>query len=87
MNPINSVSSSPENYSAQQSAEAGIRQQIQRLDENVTTVAQSSFENSADADPQRSLVEQQEIVQAVRANASSLVASNEVVGTLLDIKV
>ena len=85
MNPINSVSSSPEHYSAQQSAEAGIRQQIQRLDENVTTVAQSSFENSADADLQRSLVEQQEIVQAVRANASSLSASNEVVGTLLDI--
>jgi len=66
----------------------GIREQLTRLDQNVAEVAQGESSDSlASGSRDRALVEQAEIVRAVRANARSLEASNQVIGTLLDIKV
>jgi hypothetical protein len=66
----------------------GIREQLTRLDQNVNEVAQGESSDSlASGSRDRALVEQAEIVRAVRANARSLEASSQVIGTLLDIKV
>jgi len=73
---------------ASNSAAEGIREQLTRLDQNVTEVAQGESSDSlASGSRDRALVEQAEIVHAVRANARSLEASNQVIGTILDIKV
>jgi hypothetical protein len=73
---------------ANSSAVEGIREQLTRLDQNVNEVAQGESSDSlASGSRDRALVEQAEIVRAVRANARSLEASNQVIGTLLDIKV
>ena len=59
-----------------------------RLDQNVAEVAKGEGSDSfATGSRDRALVEQQEIVQAVRANARSLQASNQALGTIIDIKV
>jgi hypothetical protein len=73
---------------ASSSAVEGIREQLTRLEQNVNEVAQGESSDSlASGSRDRALVEQGEIVRAVRANARSLEASNQVIGTLLDIKV
>ena len=69
-------------------AAEGIREQLTRLDQNVAEVARGESSDSlASGSRDRALVEQAEIVRAVRANARSLEASNQVIGTILDIKV
>ncbi len=68
-------------------AARGIDQQLGRLERNVDTIAQQSDSHVNNSSKQYALVEQHEIVNAVRANARSLQVSNQVVGTLLDIKV
>lgn len=66
----------------------GIREQLTRLDQNVAEIAQGESSDSlASGSRDRAIVEQGEIVRAVRANARSLEASNQVIGTILDIKV
>ncbi len=73
---------------ASRSAVEGIREQLERLDRNVTEVARSeSGDTFSPGSRERALVEQNEIVNAVRANARSLEAANETLGTLLDVKV
>ncbi len=70
------------------SAAEGIRTQEQRLERNVAEVARNEDTQSHDTGSQdRALVEQREIVQAVQANARSLEAASQRIGTLLDIKV
>ena len=73
---------------ASRSAVEGIREQLQRLDQNVAEVARG--ENSDSFTPgsrDRALVEQTEIVRAAKANARSLEAANQALGTIIDIKV
>ena len=73
---------------AARSAVEGIREQFERLDRNVAEVAQDeSTDAFAPGSRERALVEQNEIVNAVRANARSLEASNQALGTIIDIKV
>lgn len=69
-------------------AAEGIREQLTRLDQNVAEVARGEAGDSqASGSRDSALLEQAEIVRAVRANARSLEASNQVIGTILDIKV
>jgi hypothetical protein len=83
--PANSPYAIPE---ASRSAVEGIREQLTRLDQNVAEVASSEGSDSfAPGSRERALVEQQEIVQAVRANARSLEVANKTLGTIIDIKV
>ena len=73
---------------ATNSAAEGIRNQEQRFERNVAEVARNEETQSHDAGSQdRALIEQREIVQAVQANARSLEAANQRVGTLVDIEV
>ncbi len=73
---------------ATNSAAEGIRSQEQRFERNVAEVAQNEETQSHDAGSQdRALIEQGEIVQAVQANARSLEAASQRVGTLVDIEV
>ena len=70
------------------SAVEGIREQLNRLERNVAEVARpESSDTFAPGSRERALVEQNEIVNAVRANARSLEVANQTVGTLIDIKV
>ena len=70
------------------SAAQGIREQLTRLDQNVAEVARGENSDSfASGSRDRALVEQTEIVRAVRANARSLEAANQALGTIIDIKV
>ena len=74
--------------SANNSAAEGIRTQEQRFKRNVAEVARNESSQARDSSSQdRALIEQGEIVQAVQANARSLEASSQRVGTLIDIKV
>ncbi len=83
--PANSSHAIPE---ASRSAVEGIREQLTRLDQNVAEVARNEGSDSfAPGSRDRALVEQQEIVQAVRANARSLEVANKTLGTIIDIKV
>ena len=73
---------------ANTSAVEGIREQLNRLQRNVAEVARpESGDTFAPGSRERALVEQNEIVNAVRANARSLEVANQTVGTLIDIKV
>ncbi len=66
----------------------GLQLQQQRLERNVSEVASSEAANGRDTRTQdRALVEQTEIISSLRANAKSLQAAGERIGTLLDIKV
>ncbi len=83
--PANSPYATPD---ASYSAAEGIREQLTRLDQNVAAVARGeSGDTYAPGSRERALVEQQEIVLAVRANAKSLAAANAVIGTIIDIRV
>lgn len=74
--------------SATNSAAEGIRTQEQRFERNVAEVANNNETQTRDANSQdRALIEQHEIVQAVRANARSLEAASQRIGTLIDIEV
>ncbi|MFT5658511.1 MAG: hypothetical protein ACI9KN_001792 [Gammaproteobacteria bacterium] len=73
--------------SATSSAAEGLRTQQQRLERNVEQVAQgqgADAKNTISRD--RALVEQQQIVTAVQANARSLEVANQRLGTLIDIE-
>ena len=73
---------------ASRSAVEGIREQLQRLDQNVAEVARGEGSDTLAAGSRdRALVEQSEIVRAAKANARSLEAANQVLGTIIDIKV
>ncbi len=88
MNVINPVKPLYPVPDATRSAVEGIREQISRLDKNVTEVARAEKgDESAPGSRDRALVEQIQIENAVRANARSLEAANETLGTLLDVKV
>jgi len=88
MNIPNSVNVIPSVASASSTGVEGIQVQEQRLERNVIEVARAENTNAHDAGTQdQALVEQSEIIRAVQANARSLEAANETVGTLLDISV
>ena len=73
---------------ASSNAANGIREQFTRLEQNVAEVAQGESGDLFDSGSRdRALVEQGQIVRAVLANARSLEASGEAIGTILDIKV
>ncbi len=68
-------------------AYSGLQIQQRRLDRNVAQVARIESGKGRDSSTQdRALVEQAEIVGGFRANARSLQAASERIGTLLDIK-
>lgn len=70
------------------SASQGIQIQQQRFQQNVEKVAGVEATTPRDTQTQdRALVEQIEIVSSLKANARSLEAANERIGTLVDIKV
>lgn len=70
-----------------QSAVEGIRTQEELLERNVTEIARNESAQSHDTSSRdRALVEQKEIVQAVQANARSLEAASERIGTLVDLQ-
>ena len=74
--------------SANNSAAEGIRTQEQRFERNVAEVSRNESTQARDSGSQdRALIEQGEIVQAVKANARSLEAANQRIGTLVDIEV
>ena len=74
--------------SANNSAAEGIRTQEQRFERNVAEVARNESTQTRDSSSQdRALIEQGEIVQAVKANARSLEAASQRIGTLVDIEV
>lgn len=69
------------------SAFTGVQTQLQRFDKNVAEVASSEAAAGRDTSTQdRALVEQTEIVSSLQANAKSLQAAGERIGTLLDVK-
>ena len=73
--------------SAASSAVEGINTQQQLLDRNVEKIAPGQSADAKNSDSQnRALVEQQQIVTAVQANARSLEAAGQRLGTLIDIK-
>ncbi len=83
--PANSPYAIPD---ASSNAAEGIREQLTRLDQNVAAVARGeSSDTFAPGSRERALVEQQEIVLAVRANAKSLAVANAAIGTIIDIKI
>ena len=62
-------------------AAEGIRQQLGRLDQNIAEVAGARSDGSRTV----ALLQQQQIVHAVAANAKSLQLANQAIATLLDI--
>ena len=73
---------------ASQTAAEGIREQVERLQRNVAEVASAETDNRfSPGSRDYALVEQQEIVREVQANARSLETANQTIGTILDIKV
>lgn len=73
--------------SATSSAVEGIQTQQQQLDRNVEQIAKGQGADARNSHSQnRALVEQQQIVTAVQANARSLDAANQRLGTLIDIE-
>ena len=73
---------------ASRTAAEGIKEQVKRLQRNAAEVASAESDNSFSPGSRNyALVEQHEIVRAVRANARSLEAVNQAIGTILDIKV
>lgn len=66
----------------------GLQTQQQRLDRNVAEIAATDSSTARDTRPQdRALAEQSEIAAAVKANARSLEAASDRIGTLIDISV
>lgn len=74
--------------SAMNNAYSGLQIQQQRFDRGVSQVASAEALNGRDTRTQdRALVEQQEIASSFQANARSLEAAGERIGTIIDIKV
>lgn len=74
--------------SAINNAYSGLQLQQQRFQQNVSEVANSESAAGRDTRTQdRALVEQIEIVNSLQANARSLQAASDRIGTLIDIKV
>jgi len=70
------------------SAYTGLQTQTQRLERNVTEVASIEATSAHDSSTQdRALVEQLDIINSMQANARSLEAASDRIGTLIDIKV
>ena len=83
----NSVRPSQILPSATSSAVEGINTQQQLLDRNVDQIAKGQGADAKSSYSQsRTLVEQQQIVTAVQANARSLEAANERLGSIIDIE-
>lgn len=73
---------------AYSSAFQGIQTQQLRLQQNVSEIARTEATSGRDSSAQdKALVEQTEIVTSLQANARSLQAAGERIGTLIDIKV
>ena len=88
MNIPNSISVIPTVASASSTAVEGIQVQEERLVKKRYWSSRGENTNAHDAGTQdQALVEQSEIIRAEQANARSLEASNENIGTLLDISV
>jgi hypothetical protein len=69
------------------SAVEGINTQQQLLERNVEQVAEGRGADAQNTNSQdKALVEQQQIVTAVQANARSLEAANERLGTVINIE-
>ena len=68
-------------------AAQAVNRQVDRLERNIAEVAQSDFGKGQGQSIATALVEQQEIVRAVQANAKSLQVANQTLGTLLDVTV
>jgi|TARA_B110000459_G_C16380924_1_gene389791 hypothetical protein len=85
---ISSSVRSPQNLpTVTNSAVEGINTQQQLLERNVEQVVESQGADAKDSQSQdRILVEQQQIVTEVQANARSLEMSNERLGTLINIE-
>lgn len=76
------------NTSAIGAAVQGIQIQQQRFEQNVEKVADTEAFTGRDSSSQdRALLEQGEIVNGFQANARSLQAAGERIGTILDIRV
>jgi len=76
------------NISALANAYTGIQTQTQRFDRNVAEVASVEALSGRESTTQdRALVEQLDIINSLQANARSLEAAGERIGTLIDIKV
>lgn len=74
--------------SALNNAYTGLQIQQQRFDRGVSEITSSEALNGRDTRTQdRALVEQQEIASSFQANARSLEAAGERIGTIIDIKV
>jgi len=85
---LSSVVNSTNASSALTNAVTGLQEQNQRFEKNVEEVASSSSSSSRDTSSQdKALVEQQEIVNNFRGNAAALKASNEAIGSIINIKV
>ncbi|MDJ0880049.1 MAG: hypothetical protein QNJ56_00240 [Gammaproteobacteria bacterium] len=70
------------------SAYTGLQTQTQRLERNVAEVSRIEATAGRDSSTQdRALVEQLDIINSMQANARSLEAASERIGTLIDIKV
>lgn len=84
---VNGSTSSYTNASAIANATAGLQEQNQQLQQNVTEIAETSESSSRDVDSQdRALVEQQDIVNNFQGNARALAAASDRVGTLIDLQ-
>lgn len=69
------------------SSSEGIHRQQQRLQSNVAEIAQRSTEPSSTGSLDEALLAQHEIVRAVEANARAFETANQVIGTILDVKI
>jgi len=69
-------------------AVAGIQQQSDRLERNIAEITESETSSSGDSQSRdQALVEQLDIVNSFKANARSFEAANQLVGTIIDIKI
>ncbi len=76
------------NISALANVYSGVQTQTQRFERNVAEVASVEAISAHDTSTQdRALVEQLDIVTSLQANARSLQAASDRIGTLIDIKV
>jgi hypothetical protein len=76
---------SPNSHFATNSAVEGINIHQQLLERNVEQVAEGADARNTNSQD-RAIVEQQQIVTTVQANARSLEVANERLGTVIDIK-
>ncbi len=76
-----------------QIATDGVREAMQRLNDNISKVAQTQKTDSSGDRPSgvgsvvSTLAEQQQMLREVSANSNSLRTANQMVGTIIDVKV